>query len=340
VTEAAPGILRAPALPSGGAARDAVALVRGLAACACLCAGAAAQAVDFDYHLVPQAVARDVFVFVGRSEDFSVANGGNIVNTGFIAGRGGVIVVDTGPSRRYGQQMRQAIAAAAKGPVVLTLNTHHHPDHFLGNQAFDGASIAALAGTGQGIAAEGNAFAENLFRLTGDWMKDTEVVAPSREVAPGRLEVAGRRLRLLALDGHTGADLAIYDEASGVLFAGDLVFNGRAPTTPHASIDRWLAALDRMETITREAGFKALVPGHGAVARDAAPIRQTRAWLTWLNAAVRQAADEGLDVNEALRRPLPPQFAGIAVAESEYRRSMERLFPAAEQEVLRHADGH
>ena len=43
----------------------------------------------------------------------------------------------------------------------------------------------------------------------------------------------------------------------------------------------WLAALDTLEAITREAGFTALVPGHGAVARDAAPIRQTRAWLRW-----------------------------------------------------------
>jgi quinoprotein relay system zinc metallohydrolase 1 len=297
-------------------------------------------AADFDYHLAPVAVAPNVHVFVGRTEDFSPANGGNIVNTSFIVARDGVIVIDTGPSRRYGQQMRQAIAAITPWPVRLAINTHHHPDHFLGNQAFDGASIAALPGTGQGIAAEGNAFAENLFRLTGDWMKDTEVVAPSRALVPGRLDVAGRRLRLLSLDGHTGADLAVYDEASGVLFAGDLVFNGRAPTTPHARIDRWLTALDQLQAITREPGFRALVPGHGPVARDAAPIRQTRAWLTWLDGAVRRAAGEGLDMNEVLTRPLPSEFAGLAVAASEYRRSVERLFPAAEQAVLRHADGH
>lgn len=294
----------------------------------------ATQAVDFDYRLQPEPVAEGVHAFIGKTEDFTTANGGNIVNTGFIVAPGGLIVIDSGPSRRYGEQMRRAMATVSERAPALVINTHHHPDHFLGNQAFADTPLAALAATRQGIASEGNAFAENLYRLTGDWMKDTEVLAPSRALAAGTTEIAGRRLRLIALDGHTGADLAVYDEASGVLFAGDLVFNGRAPTTPHADVGRWLTALEQLEAITREAGFTALVPGHGAVARDAAPIRQTRAWLNWLSGALRQAALAGLDMNEVLARPLPAEFAALPVAASEYRRSVGHLFPAAEQAAL------
>lgn len=295
---------------------------------------APAGAADFDYHLQPQPVADSVDVFIGRSEDFSTQNGGNIVNTGFIVAPGGVIVIDSGPSRRYGEQMRQAIAAVSKRPPVLVINTHHHPDHFLGNQAFTGVPLAALPATIDGIASEGNAFAENLFRLTGDWMKGTEVRVPQRALAAGTTEIAGRRLRLIALDGHTGADLAVYDEASGVLFAGDLAFFQRAPTTPHADVGRWLAALDQLEAITREPGFTALLPGHGPLTRDAAPLGQTRAWLTWLEGALRRSAGDGLDMNEALARPLPAEFAALPVAASEYRRSVGHLFPAIEQEVF------
>lgn len=294
-----------------------------------------ADAAGYDYALESRRLAPDVHAFIGRAEDFTPANGGNIVNTGFLVGAGGVIVIDSGPSLRYGEQMRAAIAGVTPLPPVLVINTHHHPDHFLGNQAFAGTPAGALAGTVQGIAADGDAFAENLFRLTGDWMKGTEVRVPTQTLAAGRTEIAGRRLRLLALDGHTGADLAVYDEASGVLFAGDLVFNGRAPTTPHADIAHWLAALDRLEALTREPGFTLLVPGHGEVARDAAPIRQTRAWLTWLPQAMREAAAAGLDMNEVLARPLPAEFADLPVAASEYRRSVGHLFPAAEQEALR-----
>ena len=308
-----------------------------LLACLLICAMAPAGAAGYDYALQAQAVAPEVYAFIGRTEDFDTVNGGNIVNTAFIVGPAGVVVIDTGPSLRYGRQMRQAIAAVTPLPPVLAINTHHHPDHFLGNQAFADLPLAALPATAQGIAADGNAFAENLFRLSGDWLRGTEVVVPTRSLNAGPLDIAGCRLRLIALNGHTGADLAVYDEKSGVLFAGDLVFNGRAPTTPHADIAHWLAALDELEALTREPGFVALVPGHGAVARDASPIRQTRAWLIWLQNAMREAAAAGLDMNEVLARPLPAEFAGMAQGASEYRRSVGHLFPAAEIEALPHA---
>lgn len=293
-----------------------------------------AGAADFDYRLAARPVAEGVYAFIGRTEDFSPANGGNIVNTGFLVGPDGIVVIDTGPSLRYGRQMRAAIARVSPRPVALAIVTHHHPDHFLGNQAYADAPIGALAGARDGIAADGNAFAENLYRLTGDWMKGTEVVVPGRTLAAGTQEIAGRRLRLVGLDGHTGADLAVYDEASGVLFAGDLVFNGRAPTTPHADLDHWRAALDALEAITREPGFTALVPGHGEIARDAGPIRRTRAWLDWLQRTMHEAAQAGLDMNELLARPLPAEFADLPVAASEFRRSVGHLFPAAERVVL------
>jgi uncharacterized sulfatase len=303
-----------------------------------LLAGAAAAAGPaFDYALQPERVAADVYVFIGRNEDFTAANGGNIVNTGFIAGQDGLLVIDTGPSLRYGQQMRRAMLAIDQRPPLQVFNTHHHPDHFLGNQAFAGVTIVALDATRQGIATAGNAFAENLYRLSGDWMRGTEAVAPGAAIGPGPVNMGGRSLRLLALSGHTAGDLAIYDETSGVLFAGDLVFNGRAPTTPHARVADWLAALDTLEAITREASFTALVPGHGAVARDAAPIRQTRAWLRWLEQSMQDAAAAGLDMNEVLARPLPAEFSTMALGAHEYRRSVSHLFPAAEQEALGHA---
>lgn len=291
-------------------------------------------AADFDYRLQPQAVAPAVQVFIGQTEDFDTRNGGNIVNTGFIIAPQGLIVIDSGPSLRYGQQMRAAMRAVSEQAPVLVINTHHHPDHFLGNQAFAGTPIAALPATIQGIASEGNAFAENLYRMSGDWLKGTEVLAPQQVLQPGTQDIAGRRLRLIALDGHTGADLAIYDPASGVLFAGDLVFHQRAPTTPHADVAHWLAALDQLEAITREPGFRVLVPGHGPVAPDAAPIRQTRVWLRWLQERLQTAARNGLEMNELLHLPLPAEFADMPLAANEYRRSVGHLYPAIEAASL------
>lgn len=294
----------------------------------------AMPAAGHDYRLRPQQIAPEVYAVIGKTEDFDTKNGGNIVNSAFIVGSDGVVVIDSGPSLRYGQQLRQAIAGVTDKPVALVINTHHHPDHFLGNQAFADIAIGALAETRTAIGAEGNAFAENLYRMSGSWMKGTEVLVPNRTLSAGALAVAGRRLRLLAFDGHTGADLAIFDEASGVLFAGDLVFNQRAPTTPHADIAHWLQSLTALEKITGERGFRVLLPGHGQPASDAAPIRQTRAWLEWLAARMNEAARTGLEMNEVLALPLPPQFANIPMAAEEYRRSVGHLFPAAESAAL------
>ncbi len=280
----------------------------------------------FDYRLKPQQVADGVYVLIGLTEDFSRDNGGNIVNTGFIVGSEGVIVIDTGPSRRYGEQMVAAIRSVTSLPIVLTLNTHHHPDHFLGNQAFPEASLAALAESIAGIKDEGEGFNDNMYRLNGDWMRDTRVVTPGTEIQPGRSLIAGRDIEMLALRGHTAADLVVIDHHSGTVFASDLLFFNRAPTTPHADIAAWLDALSTLETLPA----KQWVPGHGPVATDLAPLHQTRAYLTWLSDTIQSGAEGGMDMAEMLEIPIPDVFTPLDGVATEYRRSVIHLFPAAE----------
>ena len=283
-----------------------------------------------DYLLKPRKIAPDTYVFVGLTEDFSRSNGGNIVNTGFIVTTDGVLVIDTGSSRLYGEQMRRAIAAVTDQPVRRVLITHHHPDHFLGNQGFSDVPIAALPGSIGGMKEEGGGFADNLYRMAGDWMRDTEPLAAAQEARPGRSIVGGHDIELIALKGHTQADLVLLDHTTGVLFAGDLVFWQRAATTPHAAIADWLAALDRLQALK----WKTIVPGHGEPHNDARGIAQTRAYLKWLDATLRQAAADGLDMPDLLRLRLPAEFAGIALAREEFERSIAHLYRGLEQSVL------
>lgn len=301
---------------------------------------AAASAADFDYALTPKKIAENTWVLVGQNEDFTFANGGNIVNTAFIATGAGVLVIDTGPSRLYGEQLRRSIARVTDEPVTRVVNTHHHPDHFLGNQAFPEATIGALPPSINGIANEGRNFAENLYRLCGDAMLGTEVVVPTQTIEPGAFTMGRHRFEAIALTGHTAADLVIFDHTTGVLFASDLVFNGRTPTTPHAKIAPWLASLDRLDALAP----RIVVPGHGdistTVGSNIGAISQTRNYLRWLEATLKQAAERGLDMTEAMALPLPAQVRALAVVEAEFRRSVGHLYPAAEQEALGHAHRH
>lgn len=290
---------------------------------------------ELRYTLQPRQIADDVWLLEGSTDNFDKANGGNIVNTGFIVTAAGVVVIDSGPSRRYGEAMRAAIASVTDRPVIKLLLTHHHPDHVLGNQAFADVPIAALAGTTELLREQGNAMAENMYRLVGDWMRGTEVVLPSETLAPGTLEIGGRSLRLLALRGHTGADLAILDERSGVLFAGDILFYQRALTTPNSpGLDVWLEDLDTLEALP----WKRLVAGHGPVADDAAPFLQMRDYLGWLDGLLRKAANGGADMNEVIQSPIPERFAGISLTRYELIRSVSHLYPRYEAMALQRVD--
>ncbi|MFI8464797.1 quinoprotein relay system zinc metallohydrolase 1 [Stutzerimonas stutzeri] len=290
---------------------------------------------ELRYTLQPRQIADDVWLLEGSTDNFDKANGGNIVNTGFIVTAAGVVVIDSGPSRRYGEAMRAAIASVTDRPVIKLLLTHHHPDHVLGNQAFADVPIAALAGTTELLREQGNAMAENMYRLVGDWMRGTEVVLPTETLAPGTLDIGGRALRLLALRGHTGADLAILDERSGVLFAGDILFYQRALTTPNSpGLDVWLEDLDTLEALP----WKRLVAGHGPVADDAAPFVQMRDYLGWLDGLLREAANGGADMNEVTQSPIPERFAGISLTRYELIRSVSHLYPRYEAMALQRVD--
>lgn len=304
--------------------------MRLFAAIAAAAVSSLVQAASFDYALQPQKIADGVYALIGKTENFSRENGGNIVNTGFIIGDQGVIVIDTGPSRAYGEQQRAAIAKLTPKPVVQILLTHAHPDHVLGAQAYPGLPMASLPTTAATISRSGDALLGNLYRLVGDAMLGTEVRLPNAVAADGLITIAGRSLRLIAAAGHTDGDLMVYDERTKTLFTGDLVFFQRAATTPNADLPTWLATLDAIDALD----FSTLVPGHGPVLRDHAGILQTRGYLQWLRDSLQGAARRGLDMAEVLQSPVPERFRQLAVLKTEYERSVSHLYPAWELDTL------
>lgn len=301
-------------------------------ALAVLAAGLAliAASAPFQYELHALPLAEGVWMFEGSREYFTRTNGGDIANSGLIAAPDGAIVIDTGSSRRYGEALRAEVRRATGREVIAVYNTHAHPDHFLGNQAFSDVPIAALPGTIKAIQANGNALADNLYRLVGGWMQGTLPFTPTQAAKEGEVMVGGRKLRLIASSGHTDADLAIYDEATRTLFTGDLVFYQRTPATPNADLSHWLAALDALEAID----YRILVPGHGPAVRGPEAIAQTRDYLRWLRTSFADAAARGLTMPEVLQLPIPERFRTLAVADPEFQRTVAHLYPAVEQASL------
>jgi quinoprotein relay system zinc metallohydrolase 1 len=287
-----------------------------------------------DYALQPRRIAEGVWVIEGAVQDFSRGNGCNIINTGFIVTGEGVVVVNTGPSRLYGEQQRRAIARVTSEPVVKVLNLNLHPDYFFGNQAWPDVPIEALPGSIAGMQAEGRDYATNMYRLCGDWMKGTEPAPARQRAVPQTLRLGTHRLELLRLDGHTGDDLVLIDHGTGVVFTGGLVFAERVPTTPHADVKHWLRSLDALEQRLAGLPLAMLVPSHGPVYPDSRGIGQTRDWLGWVSGLLEGSARRGLDLSEVLRTPVPGRFESWAAQPAELNRTLAQWYPLYEKRAL------
>jgi quinoprotein relay system zinc metallohydrolase 1 len=279
------------------------------------------------YRPVAEAVAPGIWVVRGADAAIAMANGGAIANISIIATDAGPVLIDAGASHRHGVALAALARRLTGKPVARVYLTHLHPDHSFGASAFPADLVAATPAVAAQVAGDAAGFSTGLYRLLGDWMRGTELPAPALVASAGPVEIGGRRLRLFTLSGHSAADLAVLDEATGTLISGDLVFHNRAPATPHADLAQWRRALDTLAGL----GHQRLVPGHGPVdPTPGAAIAQTRAWLDWLEPALKAALEAGLTMVEAGEMAIPPEFSELAVARLELQRSVSHFWPALE----------
>jgi quinoprotein relay system zinc metallohydrolase 1 len=290
-----------------------------------------ADPATLDYRLTARELAPGVFVVEGVHADFAVANGCNIINTGFVVTGAGVVVINTGPSRRYGEQLRALIARTTSEPLLRVVHLNAHPDYFLGNQAFADVPRAATPATRAAILRDAKAYEDNLYRLCGEWLRGTETLPPDTVASAGTERIGTHELEWHELAGHTDSDLVLVDRTAGVVFAGGLVFAERVPTTPHARLPAWRDSLDQLARWPR----RLLVPSHGPVVAGADGIVWTRRYLDWLDQAFAAAAERGDEMAEVLRLPLPEPFRRWAAVDTEYVRNVAHLYPGYEQRALR-----
>lgn len=300
-----------------------------------LAAMAAAPACAADYAITPEPIGQGVWLVRGADAPIAAENGGAIANSAIIATPAGTLLWDCGPSVRYARALRRQAEQLTGTPVVRVYVSHLHPDHGLGLAAFDPAIVAALPGTIEALRAQGQGYADGMYRLLGDWMRGTDLLLPGRAILAPEEAFGGRSLRLLALAGHSAADLALLDAQTGLLLGGDLVFHHRAPSTPTADLATWRASLDRLEALAHGG----VVPGHGPFdPGGTAAIEQTRDWIAWLDGALSQAVRDGLDMVEAGEIAIPARFATMAAARYEVQRSVSHLYPALEATLLPRVD--
>ena len=297
------------------------------AAALALSLAAAGSAAAGDYRLQPEEIAPGVHVLWGAQEEVSPANGGNIANIGFIVGNDAVLAVDVGPTRLYGEQLLDTIAATAGLPVRYAAITHHHFDHAFGLSAFRDAGVTTIMHrrAARWLAREGSAVRENIARLAGDaWMEGTGIVAADRLIeADMEVDLGGRIVEISVLGGgHSAGDLTVADRRTGTLFAGDLVFHGRVPSLPHGDVGIWQAQLAALAG----GDWTRLVPGHGPLVTDRGPLDALSDYIGFVRDHVACSFLRGDSRAEALLADLPERHAGLALIQREFQRSVFQLW--------------
>lgn len=282
----------------------------------------------FDFKLKPIKLNENSYYFLGEKEYFSKKNGGNISNSAFIITKNSVILIDTGSTVAYAKQIKDVIGKITNKPIKYIINTHQHPDHFMGNAAFEDSTIYATEHTAKIIKEHGELYVSNMVNLLGEVAYTTRAKAPNKIINKKSLILDNYELEVLFLNGHTHNDIALFDKKNKTLYTSDLIFNKRALATPHANIQKWIVSLKEL----RQIDFNILVAGHGKHSFSKSVIDENIEYLTYIHDTLKNAVEEGLDSFEILAIDHPKRISSYAMFKEEFERTVINLYPKYERE--------
>lgn len=313
-----------------------------LMALAALIAAAPASASDYaplDRPLaIRQVPAAPIYYSTGSPGVPGKENQGNTSNAGFVVTDEGVVVFDALGTPSLGFALLQAIRKVTDKPVRYVVVSHYHADHIYGLQAFKDHTPAVIVAQDRAreykeqdeeIADEraGARLAQRREALAPWVNEETRVVPPDITFNERMtLTLGGRTFRMIyAGPAHAASDMMMMVEPDGVLFAGDIVQNGRVPFMNSDDVDtrQWLKALDEVGRLEP----KFIVPGHGqpsTAAKEA--IAFTHDYIAFVRAAMQKAVDDWTDFDVAYKETDWSKYQNIPAFEANNRGNAYRIF--------------
>ena len=285
---------------------------------------------------------KDIYYVVGSPGVPAKENEGFTSNAGFVLTQDGVVVFDALGTPSLGWALLQEIRKLTDSPVRYVVLSHYHADHIYGLQAFkDHTAAIVMAQEKAREYKENEQTADEKAEQRLDqrrealfpWVDRNTRIIPPDITFRERITVSlgGKHFRCIyAGPAHSSTDLMMMVDPDGVLFAGDIVQNGRIPFMNSDDVDtkNWLRALAEVEQLDP----KFIIPGHGRASNAAKEaIVFTRDYIEHVRSAMRAAVENWTDFNVAYQQADWSRYNRMPAFESNNRGNAYRVFLEMEQ---------
>lgn len=286
---------------------------------------------------IEQVPGLPIYYTVGNPSVPAKQNEGHTSNAGFVVTSEGVVVFDGLGTPSLGWNLLKAIRQITDKPVRYVVVSHYHADHIYGLQAFKDHSPAVIVAQERAMEYRENEETadERADQRLGQrrealypWVdQNTRVVPPDITFKQrSTLYLGGKRFVLLyAGPAHSSSDMMMMVEPDGVLFAGDIVQNGRIPFMNSDDVDtaNWLQSLAEVQKLDP----KFIIPGHGrpsTAAKEA--IAFTHDYIDYVRSAMGKAAKDWADFETAYQQTDWSRYRGVTNFGSVNRGNAYRIF--------------
>jgi glyoxylase-like metal-dependent hydrolase (beta-lactamase superfamily II) len=211
----------------------------------------------------------NVYIMHGPVMEPNVENEGFMNNPTIIEAEHGLIIVDPGGNYNVGKKILAEIEKISKKPIIATLNTHKHGDHWFANKAImEKYPDVARYALPHMIEVVKNGGADKWYGILDrlshnlEGTKD-EYPFPNKVVKNGdKLEIDGQTFYFInPSKAHTDTDIVIIHANSKTMFMGDNVMKGRLGGFDGSS--SILGNIKLLEDIEKAPELTLYIPGHG-----------------------------------------------------------------------------
>jgi len=261
----------------------------------------AAQAQSNCEKVLPAVKIQDG-IYVRPSHNGIIFVDEDIANIGFIVGEKSIAVIDTGGSIHEGKRLICQIKKVSDLPVRYVINTHVHPDHTLGNAAFNDPNITFIGhkNLAHAMGVLSKTYLRRYNEKTGENVSDKTIILPKISVENElEIDLGNRILTLIATQrAHTNNDLMVHDQKTNTLWLSDLLFHKHIPVIGKSgSINGWLKVIEEI----KNKSVKNVVPGHGPLMLDKVKASNDQSrYLTLLRDEIRKNISTDADLTEAM----------------------------------------